>query len=99
LNKLLANPALQKLPEDTAAAMARVKEMVSDPKLARALTNMERTMTRVDRLLGGGEADLATSLENLRQITDNLRDLTEETKRYPANLFFGAPPSPLERKP
>jgi hypothetical protein len=56
-------------------------------------------MTRVDRLLGGGEADLATSLENLRQITDNLRDLTEETKRYPANLFFGAPPSPLERKP
>ena len=99
LKKLLANPALQKLPDDTAAAMARVKELVSDPKLAKTLTNMERSMARVDRLLGGGESDLATSLENLRQITDNLRDLTEDTKRYPANLFFGAPPSPLERKP
>jgi len=41
---------------------------------------------------------VATSIENLRQITDNLRDLTEETKRYPASVIFGAPPAPLERK-
>ena len=99
LKKMLTNPALQKLPDDTGAAMARVKDMVTDPKLARALANLERTMTRLDRILGGGESDLASSIENLRQITDNLRDLTEETKRYPANLFFGAPPPPLERKP
>ena len=38
------------------------------------------------------------TIENLRQITDNLRDLTEDTKRYPANVIFGAPPPPLERK-
>jgi ABC-type transporter Mla subunit MlaD len=97
--KMLANPSLQKLPDDAGAAMARVKDLVTDPKLARSLANLERTMTRLDRILGGGEADLASSIENLRQITDNLRDLTEETKRYPANLFFGAPPPPLERKP
>jgi len=99
LKKMLANPSLQKLPDDAGAAMARVKDLVTDPNLARALANLERTMTRLDRILGGGEADLASSIENLRQITDNLRDLTEETKRYPANLFFGAPPPPLERKP
>ena len=99
LRKMLANPALQKLPDDAGAAMARIKDMVSDPKLARTLANLERSMARVDRLLGGGETDLASSIENLRQITDNLRDLTEETKRYPASLFFGAPPPPLERKP
>jgi ABC-type transporter Mla subunit MlaD len=97
--KMLTNPSLQKLPDDAGAAMARVKDLVTDPNLARALANLERTMTRLDRILGGGEADLASSIENLRQITDNLRDLTEETKRYPANLFFGAPPPPLERKP
>jgi len=99
LKKMLTNPSLQKLPDDAGAAMARVKDLVTDPSLARALANLERTMTRLDRILGGGEADLASSIENLRQITDNLRDLTEETKRYPANLFFGAPPLPLERKP
>jgi len=99
LKKTLAKPSLQKLPDDAEAAMVRIKELVSDPKLAKSLANLERTMTRFDRLLGGGESDLASSIENLRQITDNLRDLTEESKRYPANLIFGAPPPPLERKP
>jgi MlaD protein len=99
LRKLLANPALQKLPDDAGAAVARVKEMVTDPKLARAITNLERTLTRADRIVGGGETDLAVTMENLRQITDNLRDLTEDAKRYPASLIFGAPPPPLERKP
>ena len=99
LKKLLSNPALQKLPDDASAAMARVKEMVTDPKLARAIANLERTLARADRLVGGGETDLTVTIENLRQITDNLRDLTEDAKRYPANLFFGSPPPPLERKP
>lgn len=98
LKKTLANPAWQKVPEDTAAAVARVRELVSDPKLQRTVTSMERIMTRFDRLFGSTDTDLATSIENLRQITDNLRDLTEETKRYPASVIFGAPPAPLERK-
>jgi ABC-type transporter Mla subunit MlaD len=97
LKKTLANPALQKLPDDAAAAIARVKELVSDPKLPKTVANLERALSRVDRILGGGEADLATTIENLRQITDNLRDLTEDTKRYPANVIFGTPPPPLER--
>jgi paraquat-inducible protein B len=99
LKKFLAKPALQKLPDDAGAAVARIKELVTDPKLAKALSDLERTMNRVDRIVGGGEADLATTIENLRHISDNLRDLTEEAKRYPANLIFGAPPPPLERKP
>jgi ABC-type transporter Mla subunit MlaD len=99
LKKMLANPALQKLPDDASAAVARVREIVTDPKLAKALANLERATTRLDRILGGGESDLATTIENLRQITDNLRDLTEDTKRYPASVLFGGPPPQLERKP
>ena len=98
LKKTLANPAWQKVPEDTAAAVARVKELVSDPKLTKTVASLERIMGRFDRLFGATDTDLATTFENLRQITDNLRDLTEETKRYPANVIFGAPPAPLERK-
>jgi paraquat-inducible protein B len=99
LKKTLANPALQKIPEDAQAAMARVKELVSDPKLVKTVASLERIMGRFDRLFGSTDTDLATSIENLRQITDNLRDLTEDTKRYPASIIFGGPPAPLERKP
>jgi ABC-type transporter Mla subunit MlaD len=98
LQKVLANPAMKKLPEDAGAALARIRELVSDPKLPAMLTHLESTLGRLDRLTGGGETDLSTTIVNLRQITDNLRDLTEDAKRYPSNVLFGAPPiPPLER--
>jgi phospholipid/cholesterol/gamma-HCH transport system substrate-binding protein/paraquat-inducible protein B len=73
-----------------------MQKFVSDPKLAQSIAHLERTLARLDRIFGGGEADLATTFQNLRQITDNLRDLTEEAKRYPSNVLFGGPPRPLE---
>jgi len=97
LKKTLSNPALQKLPDDAGAAVTRIRAIVEDPNLPKALSHLSRTLGRVDRILGGGEADLAVTIENLRQITDNLRDLTEDAKRYPANIIFGEPPSPPER--
>jgi ABC-type transporter Mla subunit MlaD len=98
LRKTLANPALQKLPDDAAAAIARIRVLVDDPNLPKSISQLSRTLGRIDRILGGGEADLAVTIENLRQITDNLRDLTEDAKRYPANLIFGGPPRPPESK-
>ncbi len=99
LKKVLANPSFQKLPDEAAAALSRVRTIVDDPNLPRSVQNLSRTLGRLDRILGGGEADLTTTLENLRQITDNLRDLTEDAKRYPANVIFGAPPPrPFEGK-
>jgi ABC-type transporter Mla subunit MlaD len=97
LKKTLSNPALQKLPDDAAAAIARIRVLVDDPNLPKAIANLSRTLGRVDRILGGGEADLAVTIDNLRQITDNLRDLTEDAKRYPANVIFGEPPPKQER--
>ena len=96
LKAFLANPALRKLPDDTSAALAGVRQLVADPKLPQSIAHLERTLGRLDRIFGAGEADLGTTFDNLRQITDNLRDLTEDAKRYPSNLLFGAPPAPLE---
>ena len=98
LKKTLANPAWQKIPDDTAAAVQRMKELISDPKIQRTIASIDRITGRFDRIFGSTDTDLATTIENLRQITDNLRDLTEETKRYPASVIFGGPPAPLEKK-
>ena len=93
----MGSPALQKLPDDTAAAMARVRAILDDPNVTASLAHLSQTLTRIDRIFSGGEANLAVTFENLRQITDNLRDLTEDSKRYPANVIFGEPPKPPER--
>ncbi len=90
-------PALQKLPDDAAAAIARVRAIIDDPNLPKTVAHLSQTLGRLDRILGAGESDLTVTVENLRQITDNLRDLTEDAKRYPSRLIFGAPPPPPER--
>jgi phospholipid/cholesterol/gamma-HCH transport system substrate-binding protein len=97
LRQTLQSPALKKLPDDAATAIARMRTLVEDPNLPRSLASLSRTLSRFEKIFGGGEADLASTIENLRQITDNLRDLTEDAKRYPSNVIFGAPPQPVER--
>ncbi|HET7098551.1 MAG TPA: MlaD family protein [Casimicrobiaceae bacterium] len=97
LKKILSDPAMQKLPADASAAVARIRTLVDDPNLPKSIANLSRTLSRFDRILGGGEADLTVTIENLRQITDNLRELTEDLKRYPANAIFGEPPPQTER--
>lgn len=96
LRTLLSNQALQKLPGDTAATLASVRALVDNPRLVESITHLERTLARLDRIFGGGEADLGSTFRNLREITDNLRELSEDAKRYPSNILFGAPP-PIPR--
>jgi ABC-type transporter Mla subunit MlaD len=97
LQATLSSPTFKKLPESADAALQKVRDLVGDPRLSASIAHMERTLARLDRIFGGGESDLATTIENLRQISDNLRDLTEDAKRYPSGVIFGAPPRPLER--
>jgi ABC-type transporter Mla subunit MlaD len=97
LRKTVANPVLQRLPDEAAAALARVRAILDDPNVPKTLAHLSQTLGRIDRILSGGESDLVITVENLRQITDNLRDLTEDSKRYPANMIFGEPPKPPER--
>ena len=66
------------------------------PALASAIAHMQRTLMRLDRIIGGGESDLSTTLENMRQISENLRDLTENAKRYPSGVLLGEPPPPAK---
>ena len=57
LKKTLSNPALQKLPDDAAAAIARIRVIVDDPNLPKTLAHLSRTLGRIDRILGGVESE------------------------------------------
>jgi ABC-type transporter Mla subunit MlaD len=96
LGAILDDPAWKKLPGDTEAAVAQARKLLDNPDLPKALAHLESILARLDRIFGGGEPDLRRTLENVRQITDNLRDLTEDAKRNPSRLIFGAPPAPAK---
>lgn len=62
--------------------------------LPETLARLRATFQRLDLVLSGGQADASRIFDNLRQITDDLRDLTELAKSYPSLLLFGDPPPP-----
>lgn len=99
LREILANPALDTLPNDVVAAAAAVRTTASSERLLAAIAALDRVTRRLDHALAASEQDIAATLENLRQTTENLRDLTEAARRYPAGALFGEPPAPIQRGP
>jgi len=97
LRQVLANPALETLPDDVVSAANRVRALADSERLHRAIANLDSTLARLDQALAGSEHDIAATLVNLRQTSENLRELTEAARRYPAGTLFGAPPPPIRR--
>jgi ABC-type transporter Mla subunit MlaD len=64
-----------------------------------AIDRVASALRRTDRLLAEGEGSLDETLENLRAVTQDLREVTGTLKRYPASALFGeAPPRKEERR-
>lgn len=61
-------------------------------KLPDASFRLERSLRRVDALLANKSQDVEETIDNLRVTSENLREITENAKRYPAQLFLGEPP-------
>ncbi len=80
LQELLASP--QPLSEP-----ANLPEMVA---------RLNRTLSRIDRLLSTERPQIEIILANFKEISDNLKDLTESLKQHPSGLLFSQPPSPPE---
>ena len=100
LGKALSDPQIAKLPEQAStmietanAAFGRMRAVLDNPELERALTQVQRSVGRLERILVGREGDIATTLENLRIISDNLRETTENAKNYPSQIILGEPPA------
>src|SRR5438874_474736 len=62
LQATLSNPSFKKLPESADAALQKVRDLASDPRLASSIAHMESTLSRLDRIFGGGEGDLSTTI-------------------------------------
>lgn len=62
--------------------------------LEASLEQFQGTFRRLSALISGRQQDIDITLRNFRAASENLREITENAKRYPSQLFFGEPPSP-----
>jgi ABC-type transporter Mla subunit MlaD len=78
---------LLKKPEKTPTQMANIAVMVA---------NLNKALLRIDRLLSGQTPQIEQTLENLRDVSADLKDLTNGLKQHPSQLIFSQPPSKSE---
>ncbi len=60
--------------------------------LPRMMSQLGKTLRKLDRLVSGESSDVAETLANLRLTSENLRELTNTVKKYPSYVLFGSPP-------
>ena len=96
LQRLIADPALASAPADLAVAAHRAREIMENPQLNQAINHLNQSLGRIDRLLGSREQEIAALIDNLRDVSVNLKGLAESAEHHPASLLLGAPPKPYE---
>ncbi len=60
--------------------------------LSAALARLQRASRRLDNLLSGQEAELEAIIRNVRILSENFREVSEELERNPRKFLFGGPP-------
>jgi ABC-type transporter Mla subunit MlaD len=63
------------------------------------VNQMNVTLKRIDQFVSTQQPELERIVANLNQASANLRELTENAKKDPAQLFFSVPPKPTEVAP
>ncbi len=64
--------------------------------LPSSIAPLGKTLYRLNGLLTAEQQNIVETLDNFRQVSENLRDLTDNARRYPSQLIFGAPPPATE---
>jgi ABC-type transporter Mla subunit MlaD len=102
--RLAESPEFKTMIADAASTVEETKRLAADlshaskritigsEKFPETLARLDKSAQRVDTLLSNKSQDLEETLENMRVVSENLRELTDNAKRYPAQVFLGEPP-------
>jgi phospholipid/cholesterol/gamma-HCH transport system substrate-binding protein len=47
-------------------------------------------------LIANQQRDVEQTMSNLRAISENMKEITDNSKKYPSQVLFGAPPPPAK---
>ena len=105
LSRLVERREVKTILSDAASVMHGMKEVVADwseiskqTKLAserfpETSSRLERSVRQLDMFLAKKTPDIEQTIDSLRVTADNFRELSENAKRYPAQILLGGPPA------
>jgi len=79
---------------DVSAGMAElaVKLDTLSGDTTESVVRLRGILRRLDDLIAERQPDIETTLENIRLISENLKEITDNAKKYPSQFLFGEPP-------
>ena len=98
IQKTIADLEVKEVSKDARMALQGVTDLIQSPEVEGIVSRLELTLRRVDQLVLSNQGELTETLTNLKAISENLRELTEDAKRNPSRLLFGDPP-PMSESP
>jgi phospholipid/cholesterol/gamma-HCH transport system substrate-binding protein/paraquat-inducible protein B len=72
--------------------LGRIDEVANKAELELLMREVIGTTVILRQTLSSVQGDTISSIENLKQITDQLNDLARVASRYPSSMVWGEPP-------
>ena len=92
LNQILAD-----LPETSEKIKNLANKMdAASADLPETAGHLREALRGLERFIATQQDDLDTTVRNLRAITENVKEITDNAKSYPGQILFGAPPPPAK---
>ena len=89
------NQMLTDLPQATESLSRLVKRLDSvATDLPETSGQLRQTIQRMNRLIANQQRDIEKTMDNLRAVSENMKEITDNSKKYPSQVLFGAPPPP-----
>jgi len=88
VNQMLAD--LPRAAESLERMVKRLDSVTAD--LPETSAQLRQTLQRMNRLIATQQQGIAATVENLQAISNDIKELTESSRKYPSQVLFGAPP-------
>lgn len=76
--------------------LASPEPVSGSSNLPEMIARLNKTLYRIDQLITVEKPQIEVTLANFKEISDNLKKLTENLKQYPSGILFSKPPPPSE---
>jgi phospholipid/cholesterol/gamma-HCH transport system substrate-binding protein len=91
------NQFLADMPQATESLNRLVKRLDAVANdLPQTSGELRQTIQRMNRLIANQQRDIEQTMGNLRAISENMKEITESSKKYPSQVLFGGPPPPAK---
>jgi len=76
--------------------LASPEPVSGQSNLPEMIARLNKTLVRIDKLISSERPQIEMILANFKEISDNLKTLTNNLKQHPSDLLFSQPPSKSE---